>query len=150
MIVLDTSGQASVIILVIDSMTSVSNADASLLYNLDLFQSLIAKERMNVDGILFKNAGSACAMHGLTDAASDAAHVLQWKSPLHNRKLAFRLSDSPTLAHAGYHPGIVIVGHLKTSQFRCSDTPSFLASHCHQLIQLPRYVKRFITSSASP
>ncbi|KER22167.1 hypothetical protein T265_09673 [Opisthorchis viverrini] len=39
-----------VIIIIIDSMTSVFNTDASLPYNHDLFKSLIVKKRVKVDG----------------------------------------------------------------------------------------------------
>ncbi|KER32021.1 hypothetical protein T265_01802 [Opisthorchis viverrini] len=39
-----------IIIIIIDSMTSVFNTNASLSYNHDLFESLIVKKRIKVDG----------------------------------------------------------------------------------------------------
>ncbi|KAG5453231.1 hypothetical protein CSKR_111918 [Clonorchis sinensis] len=39
-----------IIIIVIDSMTSVFNTDASLPYNHDLFEILIVKKRIKMDG----------------------------------------------------------------------------------------------------
>ena len=39
-----------IIIIIIDSMTSVFNTDASLPYNHDLFESLIVKKRIEMDG----------------------------------------------------------------------------------------------------
>ncbi|KER32510.1 hypothetical protein T265_01388 [Opisthorchis viverrini] len=45
---LESTGMLHVIIIIIDSMTSVFNTDASLPYNHDLFESLIAKKRMKI------------------------------------------------------------------------------------------------------
>ncbi|KAG5454274.1 hypothetical protein CSKR_106538, partial [Clonorchis sinensis] len=43
-------GEVHIIIIIIDSMTSVFNTDASLPYNHDLFESLIVKKRIKMDG----------------------------------------------------------------------------------------------------
>ncbi|GAA48716.1 hypothetical protein CLF_101948 [Clonorchis sinensis] len=48
---LDTDdARVHIIIIIIDSMTSVFNTDASLPYNHDLFESLIVKKRIKMDG----------------------------------------------------------------------------------------------------
>ncbi|KER24640.1 hypothetical protein T265_07738 [Opisthorchis viverrini] len=51
-------------------MTSVFNTDASLPYNHDLFESLIVKKRVKVDGGL-----SASVPQSFRDAGSSLAHI---------------------------------------------------------------------------
>ncbi|KER28845.1 hypothetical protein T265_04387 [Opisthorchis viverrini] len=135
----------TIIITIIDSMTSVTNTDASLSYNRDLLESLIMKKRIKSrvghlsasatlnlawkTALFSANDGSAYATHVPTNATSGAGHILQWKYPLHNRKRPSncRVTDSPTPIHTAYGPETTIVEHLKTSQFRCSNRPSLTA-----------------------
>ncbi|KAG5450969.1 hypothetical protein CSKR_105278 [Clonorchis sinensis] len=91
----------------------------------------------------------------------------------HERSGHCFIKDSPTPTHTSFGSHTTIVEHLKTSQFRCSNRPSLTAiqqnsPHSNatrdlqiraitssvtlqsELIELPRYVKRSTTSSASP
>ncbi|KAG5449309.1 hypothetical protein CSKR_100605 [Clonorchis sinensis] len=100
------------IIIIINSMTSVFNIDASLPYNHGLFESLIVKNK-NKDG----RGGDLLLV---LDTFFNGSIRCTTQNSLSN----CLVTDSPTPSHTSYGSETTIVEHLKTSQFRCSNRPS--------------------------
>ncbi|GAA55581.1 glycogen phosphorylase muscle form [Clonorchis sinensis] len=83
-----------VIIIIIDSMTSVFNTDASMPYNHDLFESLIVKKRIKLNG-------------ALTIGTMDGANVEMCEEMGRENMFVFGLTvdEVDALHKKGYRPG---------------------------------------------
>ncbi|KER33305.1 hypothetical protein T265_00804 [Opisthorchis viverrini] len=165
------------LVIIIDSMTSVFNTDASLPYKHDLFESLIVKKRVKCPqpgtvGFTRSPSWKASSTDS-TQVFCDLLHTPQPSQGLatslftplrigHGKQYSLRqtmvrhtyhmsqptqllvldtffngstryttentlsnclVTDSPTPTHTSYGSETVIVEHLKTSQFRCSNRP---------------------------